>query len=129
SITPFYLNISLIVRATSEIHDEIVDLLRQLRRLQDLQISVEVRFITVSDSFFEEIGVDFDFAIQSDVVGRKSSFAIPNPAAVPAAVTGGTGGTAGTGGGVSPYLINPIRDHAYGNRQPLVVGTNAPTSS
>lgn len=122
SITPFFLNISLIVRHTSEVHDEIVDLLRQLRRLQDLQISVEVRFITVSDSFFEEIGVDFDFAIQSDVVGKKSSFAIPNPAAVPTA-PGGTGTAA-----VAPYLINPARDHAYGARQPLVVGTNAPTN-
>lgn len=122
SITPFFLNISLIIRHTSEVHDEIVDLLRQLRRLQDLQISVEVRFITVSDSFFEEIGVDFDFAIQSDIVGPKSSFAIPNPAAVPVAPDGTTAGEA-------PYLINPSRDHAYGGRQPLVVGTQGPTNS
>lgn len=132
SITPFFLNISLIIRHTSEVHDEIVDLLKQLRRLQDLQISVEVRFITVNDSFFEQIGVDFDFGIQSDVVGKKSSFAIPNPAALPTAGTaGGTGGTGGTAGtaGVAPYLINPSRDHSLGARQPLVVGTNGPTGS
>ncbi len=125
SITPFYLNISLIIRQTAEVHDEIVELLRQLRRLQDLQVSVEVRFISVSDSFFEQIGVDFDFNIQSDAVGRKSSFAIPNPAAALGGGTGGTGATANTA--VQPYLINPIRDHAYG-RQPLVVGTNGPTN-
>lgn len=123
SITPFFLNISLIIRHTSEVHDEIVDLLRQLRRLQDLQISVEVRFITVSDSFFEQIGVDFDFAIQSDIVGPKSSFAIPNPAAVPIAPDGGQ--TVAE----APYLISPSRDHAYGGRQPLVVGTQGPTNS
>lgn len=130
SITPFFLNISLIIRHTSEVHDDIVDLLRQLRRLQDLQVSVEVRFITVNDSFFEQIGVDFDFAIQSDVVGKKSSFAIPNPTAVPGgATTGGTAGTAGQTAGVVPYLINPARDHSLGARQPLVVGTNGPTGS
>lgn len=41
--------------------EKIADLLSQLRRLQDLQVTVEVRFITVSDDFFERIGVDFDF--------------------------------------------------------------------
>ena len=29
--------------------------------MQDLQVTIEVRFITLSDSFFERIGVDFDF--------------------------------------------------------------------
>ena len=44
-------------------------------------MSIEVRFITVNDTFFEFIGVDFDFQIQSDTVGKHSTFAIPNPAA------------------------------------------------
>jgi type II secretory pathway component GspD/PulD (secretin) len=127
SITPFFLNISLIIRQTAEVHEQIVDLLRQLRRLQDLQVSIEVRFITVSDDFFEQVGVDFDMNIQSDAIGRKSSFAVPNAGAgnlFPGQTTGG-GGTANTA--TVPYLINPIRDHALG-RQPLVVGTNASTT-
>ncbi len=33
SITPFYLSISLIIRHTPEVHDEVADLLRKLRRL------------------------------------------------------------------------------------------------
>ena len=70
SITPFFLSISLIIRHTAEIHDQIADLLRQLRRLQDLQVSIEVRFITLSDSFFEYISVDFDFDILSKTVGK-----------------------------------------------------------
>src|SRR6185369_4110705 len=94
-----FLNISLIIRHTAEVHDDVVDLLRQLRRLQDLQVSIEVRFITVSDSFFEQIGVDFDFSIQSDVGGQKSSFAIPNPAGGLGANTAGTGAGAGAGAG------------------------------
>lgn len=127
SITPFFLNISLIIRHTAEVHDDVVDLLRQLRRLQDLQVSVEVRFITVSDSFFEQIGVDFDFSIQSDVAGRKTTFAQANPAAALGSTTTGggtTGGTAGGTTGVSPFIVNPNRDHSLGNRQPLVVGAS-----
>ena len=73
SITPFFLSISLIIRHTAEVHDQVADLLRQLRRLQDLQVSIEVRFITVSDNFYEQIGVDFDFQIQSKAVGKKST--------------------------------------------------------
>ena len=80
AIVPFFLSISLIIKHTAEVHDQVADLLRQLRRLQDLQVSVEVRFITVNDTFFEFIGVDFDFQIQSDTVGKHSTFAIPNPA-------------------------------------------------
>jgi type II secretory pathway component GspD/PulD (secretin)/tetratricopeptide (TPR) repeat protein len=124
SITPFFLNLSLIIRHTSEVHDQVIDLLRQLRRLQDLQVSVEVRFITVNDNFAEFIGVDFDFSIQSDLFGPKSSFVVPNPAAVP--VVPGVGGDGGGGGGAAaaaaPYLVNPARDHSLGNRQPLVLG-------
>ena len=80
AITPFFLSISLIIRHTAEVHDQVADLLRQLRRLQDLQVSIEVRFITVQDNFFEQIGVDFDFQIQSDTVGKHTTFARSNPA-------------------------------------------------
>ncbi len=100
SVIPFSLSISLIIRHTAEIHEDIADLLRQLRRLQDLQVSVEVRFIDVTDDFFEQIGVDFDFNIQSNAIGRHSTLAIQNPATslfpVPG-LTGGFGGTATTG--------------------------------
>jgi type II secretory pathway component GspD/PulD (secretin) len=101
SITPFFLSISLIIRHTAEIHDQIADLLRQLRRLQDLQVSIEVRFITLSDSFFEQIGVDFDFDIRSRSVGKHSTFAIPNPANALFPSGGGLttlGGNTGGGG-------------------------------
>jgi type II secretory pathway component GspD/PulD (secretin) len=109
AITPFFLSISLIIRHTAEVHEQVADLLRQLRRLQDLQVSIEVRFITVQDNFFEFIGVDFDFQINSDTVGKHTTFAFPNALAYTAAglpiLTGSaTGGlltstsTATTGG-------------------------------
>jgi type II secretory pathway component GspD/PulD (secretin) len=124
-ITPFFLNISLIIRHTAEVHDEIVDLLRQLRRLQDLQVSVEVRFITITDSFFEQIGVDFDFAIQSDAIGRHASLAAPVAGAgnrFGEGTTAGGGGVGGTTGITNPYVFNPIRDHALPATEPVVVG-------
>ena len=61
--------LSLVIRQTQRVHEEIADLLDQLRRLQDLQVTVEVRFVTVADRFFERIGIDFDFNIQPSVGG------------------------------------------------------------
>ena len=67
TVAPFETNLSLVIRQTEEVHEEIVDLLEQLRRMQDLQVTIEVRFITLNDNFFERIGVDFDFDIDDDI--------------------------------------------------------------
>ena len=63
AIQGFASNLSLVVSQTQEVHEELTDLLDQLRRLQDLQVTIEVRYITLNDDFFERIGVDFDFDI------------------------------------------------------------------
>ncbi|HEV3138254.1 MAG TPA: hypothetical protein VGZ26_10125, partial [Pirellulales bacterium] len=65
SIQEFRNNLSLVISQTQEVHEEIVDLLEQLRRNQDLQVTIEVRFITLNDNFFERIGVDFQFNIDN----------------------------------------------------------------
>jgi general secretion pathway protein D len=62
----FPANLSLIVTQTQEIHDEILDLLKKLRDLNDVQIVIEVRFLTMTDEFFERIGIDFDFSINDN---------------------------------------------------------------
>ena len=72
SIAPFETNLSIVVSQTQEVHEEIVDLLEQLRRLQDLQVTIEVRFITLNDNFFERIGVNFDFDIKDNIDGKTS---------------------------------------------------------
>jgi len=77
AIQPFNTNLSIVVSQTQEVHDEIADLLQQLRRLQDLQVAIEVRFIRLNDTFFERIGVDFDFNIQSNVREPLNMTAIP----------------------------------------------------
>ncbi len=63
-IQPFPTNLSLVISQTQGVHEQIADLLEQLRRLQDLQVTIEVRFIRLTDNFFERIGVDFDFNIE-----------------------------------------------------------------
>lgn len=60
TMAPYPQNLSLVISTTSDVHDQIVDLLESLRRLQNLQITIEVRFITLSDTFYEQIGIDFD---------------------------------------------------------------------
>ncbi|MBI1248053.1 general secretion pathway protein GspD [bacterium] len=69
TIAPFSTNLSLVVSQTQEVHDRLADLLAQLRRLQDLQVTIEVRFITLNDNFFERVGVDFDFSIKDNSGG------------------------------------------------------------
>jgi general secretion pathway protein D len=67
SISEFRNNLSLVISQTQDVHEQIVDLLEQLRRNQDLQVTIEVRFITLNDNFFERIGVDFQFNITNQV--------------------------------------------------------------
>jgi general secretion pathway protein D len=68
-IRPFPTNLSLVISQTQAVHEEIADLLEQLRRLQDLQVTIEVRFIRLNDSFFERIGIDFDMNIEDRTIG------------------------------------------------------------
>ncbi|HUQ68075.1 MAG TPA: hypothetical protein VM165_01045, partial [Planctomycetaceae bacterium] len=71
AIRHYETTLSLVIRQTQKVHEEIADLLEQLRRLQDLQVTIEVRFVTVADRFFERIGIDFDFNIQDSVGGPE----------------------------------------------------------
>src|SRR5207237_2778564 len=66
AITGYENNLSLVVSQTQEVHEQIADLLEQLRRLQDLQVTIEVRFITLADNFFARIGVDFQLSIDDN---------------------------------------------------------------
>ena len=57
------MTLSLIVNQTTDIQEQIQDLLASLRRLQDQEVAVEVRFISVTEDFFERIGVNFNMNI------------------------------------------------------------------
>jgi general secretion pathway protein D len=79
TVEGFPTNLSLVVSQTQDVHEQIADLLQQLRRLQDLQVTIEVRFITLSDNFFERIGVDFQFAIDDNTGLNNINDQLPVP--------------------------------------------------
>ena len=62
----FTLNNSLIIRQNEENHQEIRDLLEKLRSLMDLQIAVEVRYVSISDEYYERIGVNFGASLHAN---------------------------------------------------------------
>jgi len=59
TINYFPLTMTLVVNQTLDIQEQIADLFAALRRMQDLQVSLEVRMMTVSEGLFERLGVDF----------------------------------------------------------------------
>jgi general secretion pathway protein D len=114
SIAPFETNLSIVVSQTQDVHEQIVDLLEQLRRLQDLQVTIEVRFITLNDNFFEFIGVDFDFK--------------PNPQiSHPYSVFGAEVSSGNAASGIPPtYNTTYVPQAAGFQGQSTIVGLSAP---
>ena len=47
------------IYASEKIHSEILELLAQLRRTEDVLVTIEARFLNVSEDIAEEVGVDF----------------------------------------------------------------------
>jgi tetratricopeptide (TPR) repeat protein len=52
----------LAVLQTREVHSEIEKLLQELRKALGCQVSIEARFLVVSENFLEDIGLDVDFS-------------------------------------------------------------------
>ena len=69
---------SLIVTQTGDIQEQIDSLLGRLRELQELQVTVEVRIIQLSDDFFERVGIDFDMQIKTASTKFNNQFATQN---------------------------------------------------
>ncbi|MDA1158020.1 MAG: hypothetical protein O2983_00300, partial [Planctomycetota bacterium] len=58
--------LSLVIRQTPAVHAEIADLLDQLRRLQDIQVSVQMQTFEVPESFLRDWDVDLLFRSLSE---------------------------------------------------------------
>lgn len=80
----FPATMSLVVNQTQGLQEEIVDLLAALRRLQDQEVSVEIRFITITEDFFERIGLDFNINIVNPTSTAKFEPLLLNDAFTPA---------------------------------------------
>ena len=109
SMSPYPQNLSLVISTTSDVHDQIADLLESLRRLQNLQITIEVRFITLSDTFAEQIGVDFQ--VQFDDKIKE----LPNDSGGPSVVIGWDG----AGGVPTPDLDITLNNQSFGLSPPF----------
>lgn len=108
TMAPYPQNLSLVISTTSDVHDQITDLLTTLRRLQNLQITIEVRFITLSDTFFEQIGVDFDVQFDDNLNGLPQDDSGP-------AVTVGFNGP----GGITSDLDIQFQNNNFGIAPPF----------
>jgi hypothetical protein len=62
SVDYYPLGMALIVNQTPAVHKQIRHLLESLRKLQDVEVAVEVRLISMSELVFEQIGIDFNKA-------------------------------------------------------------------
>ncbi len=121
-IQPFPTNLSLVISQTQRVHEQIADLLEQLRRLQDLQVTIEVRFIRLTDSFFERIGIDFDFNIEdgSGITDLNTIGASFEPSRASATV-GVTGGALGLNDPLPDFTVDldvPFRNSSFNLAQP-----------
>jgi type II secretory pathway component GspD/PulD (secretin) len=70
TIEYYPLGMALVINQTPDIQEQVAELLQALRRLQDMEVTVEVRFITLDESFYERIGMDFQMNI---VTGNSGS--------------------------------------------------------
>src|SRR6476660_8920478 len=60
------IEMALVINQTPDVQEQVADLLDALRRLQDLEVAVEVRIITLAETFFERIGLDFALNVKTD---------------------------------------------------------------
>jgi type II secretory pathway component GspD/PulD (secretin) len=71
TIDYFPLTMTLVINQTPDVQEQIADLLAALRRLQDAEVAVELRLISLAEGFFERIGVDFNINIVNDKGTQK----------------------------------------------------------
>ncbi|NLX58300.1 MAG: hypothetical protein GXY74_04335 [Phycisphaerae bacterium] len=79
----------MIVSQTAEGHRKLSDLLESLRRERAIMVSIEARFLTVSDSFLNDVTFDFDVAFLHNIHShwRQSPLATDNPETLPGGST------------------------------------------
>jgi type II secretory pathway component GspD/PulD (secretin) len=114
---------ALVVNQTADVITEVNNLLDSLRRLQDLSVAVEVRIISLSESFYERIGVDFQMNIKTKNTGNfergiTTGVFRPTPFLNDISTNNVITGWNPAAGGFTPDLDVPIRPNTYGNSVP-----------
>lgn len=109
---------ALVVNQTADVIREVADLLESLRRLQDLSVAVEIRVISLSEAFFERVGVDFSMNIKTNNTTFERQLATnqfrPEPFLNDINNKNVLVGWNPATGGFTPDLDIPIRSTSYG---------------
>jgi len=72
TIDYFPLTMSLVINQTPDVQKQVCELLNTLRRQQDVEVALEVKVVTISEDYCEQIGVNFDRdTTQKDQLGLK----------------------------------------------------------
>ena len=66
TIDYFAIGMSLVVSAPPEVQEQVCELLEALRRLQEVEVAVELKFISVGADFFERMGCEFRPTVHRD---------------------------------------------------------------
>lgn len=85
----------LAISTTPEVHQRIEVLLDELRKALGHQVSIEARFLSVTENFLEDMGLDLDF--QYDLGGKFGIATFNQGSALVAAPTVGSGVTGNLG--------------------------------
>ncbi len=127
SIQYFPMGMALVINQPQEVQEEVQLLLNTLRRLQDLQVSVELRAVLVSETFFERIGVDFNMNISTPI--NRGEPSLVNGTFVPAPFVNRTGrglqnlvSGMTSAGALTPDLGIPIRNRTFNFTTPQFGG-------
>jgi type II secretory pathway component GspD/PulD (secretin) len=64
TIEYFPLGLAMVINQSPEVIEEVERLLESLRKLQDLEVSIEVKVVSLAETFYERIGVDFSMGCQ-----------------------------------------------------------------
>jgi type II secretory pathway component GspD/PulD (secretin) len=112
----FDIGSALVVNQTADVILEVQDLLEALRRLQDLAVAVEIRIVSLSESFFERMGIDFSVNILTNSTKLQPSLSTGSFAPQPYFNTlGNVGQTVGLtpAGSFTPDLNVPITNDSF----------------
>ena len=121
---------ALVINETLDIQEQVADLLQALRRLQDQEVAIEVRLITVDEDYYERIGVDFSMDIATNSRNNKFEPALINNVFAPnnqfnTAATGAANGLLGgitPAGTLTPDLSIPIAPNSFSPAAPTFGG-------
>ncbi|MBA4190204.1 MAG: hypothetical protein C0467_19640 [Planctomycetaceae bacterium] len=75
----FDIGSALVVNQVADVIQEVADLLEALRRLQDLAIAVEIRIVSLSETWYERLGVDFSMNIKTHTTGFEPALTQIDP--------------------------------------------------